>query len=135
MQVKKITHRTLQKLIQKIADKAGYDILDNRRLVFNRNPSLYYQPDLTLLKKSSLIVVEVELTTDSRKSLTGDIVRAGLSGAKTFIGIVKDSKTANAIEKYGEVLTDRICEMSELKTYGLAVNDREFVDKLKLMLK
>jgi len=133
MKTRKITGR-VQRIIRETARRANCDILDNRRLILNQNPILYYQPDFVLLKRSSLVIIEIELSTDARKSITGDIVRAGLVGANTFIGITKDLKTAKTIEKYGEVFTQRIREISFMKVFGIAATDKKFSGKLTAML-
>lgn len=133
MKTKEITKK-VQRIIRDVARRTKCDILDNKRLILNQNPVLYYQPDFVLLKRSSLVVVEIELSTDARKSITGDIVRAGMVGANIFIGITKDSEMAKTIEKYGEIFTHRISEISSLKVYGLSVTDKSFSDKLITML-
>ncbi len=133
MQTKEITNK-IQKIIRDIAQRTNCDILDNRRLILNQNPILYYQPDFVLLKRSSLIIIEIELSTDTRKSITGDIVRAGMVGAIIFIGITKDLGTAETIEKYGEVFTNRISEISSMKVFGIPITDKKFSDKLIAIL-
>jgi len=133
MRTKEITKR-VQSIIRNVARRTKCDILDNKRLILNQNPVLYYQPDFVLLKRSSLVIVEIELSTDTRKSITGDIVRAGMVGANIFIGITKDSEMAKTIEKYGEIFTRRISEISSLKVYGLSAADGKFSDKMITIL-
>jgi hypothetical protein len=133
MEVKNITKNT-QAIIRSIARKTHCDILDNRRLVLNQNPIIYYQPDFVLLKKSSLIVIEIELSTDAIKSVVGDIVRAGMIGAGTFIGVMKDLKKSETVRKYGEIFTGRISEISGMNVFGLSVVDKNFSNALSDIL-
>ncbi|MBI4085039.1 MAG: hypothetical protein HY432_00845 [Candidatus Liptonbacteria bacterium] len=133
MKTRELTEK-VQRIIWNIARTAKCDILDNRRLVLNQSPILYYQPDFVLLKRSSLVIIEIELSTDTRKSITGDIVRAGLVGANTFVGVTKDLKTAKMIEKYGEVFTRRIREIASMKVFGIAATDKKFSDRFVAIL-
>lgn len=134
MDTRRVTKK-IQDAIRNTATKTGYAILDNRRLVLNHRPVLYYQPDFVLLRQSALVVIEIELSTDARKAITGDIVRAGLIGARIFIGVAKDEATADIIEKYGDALTIRIREISRLTVVGVsATNQKKFVERLQSIL-
>ena len=115
----------------------GYDI-DVRKsisITFEQH-QMRYIPDIALKTRGKPhIIIEVEGADKIRKVLSAEIVLAGLAGAKHFIGIAKDRRTADYIERYGTILTGRIKEIEGMKVSSVFVGNEEEVSWLYNLLK
>lgn len=95
-----------------------------------------YIPDVTLeVGGKPYIIIEVEGLDKVRKELSAEIVLAGLAGAKHFIGIAKDRRTADYIERYGTILTGRVKEIQGMKVSSVFVGNEEEVSWLYNLLR
>ena len=125
----------IEKSILAISTSGGYNLLKNRRIPLSRDPKISYQPDFILIKGNKFVVIEMEINTDSMKELIGDILRSGLIGATIFIGIVKNTKTQNLMEKYGQFLKRKVIELNNMKIYSVSFkNEQNLVKELKKYL-
>ncbi len=124
-----------EKIIRIVARERGYRMIENKRLLLSRKPKLFYQPDFLLIGEKGSVVIEIELTTDARKQLVGDIVRAGLINATYFIGITNSEGSKKAVETYGEALRKGIKEISPMRVWGVFFkNKKELKNVLKKLL-
>ena len=127
--------KKVERIIKKIIQERRYKILENQRILLSKKLKLFYQPDFLILTKQGYYVIEIELTTDMIKSLIGDIVRAGLINAVKFIGITKNIKSKNYIERYGEYLTKTFNEISQMKIFPIYYkNDTQLEEELNRIL-
>lgn len=120
-----VATKTVEKIVKKVGLDKKYRIIENKRILLNRKPKVFYQPDFALIGEKGFIVVEIELTTDAVKQLVGDIVRAGFINATHFLGIVGTKSARRTVENYGEILTKRIHEMSRMKVISILFRGKE----------
>ena len=120
---------SVKDIVRKIGFEKGYRILDNKRTFLSSKPKISYQPDFLLIGKKGYVVVEIELTTDARKMIVGDMVRAGLIGATYFIGIVSTKDSKKAVETYGEFLTKRIKEIGGMKVFSILLEEKDHLEQ------
>lgn len=121
--------KSIGDIVRKVGIKKGYRILDNKRIPLSSNPKISYQPDFLLIGEKGYVVVEIELTTDMRKMIVGDIVRAGLIGATYFVGVVCNNSSKKAVKTYGEFLTKRIKEIGAMKVFSILPEGKDHLEK------
>lgn len=124
-----ISTKQVEKIVRKVGLNKGYRIIENRRILLSTKPKIFYQPDFAFLSEKGFVVIEIELTTDIRKMLVGDLIRAGLIKATHFIGIASTKSAKRAIENYGEFLTKRIKEMSYMKVFSILPKGKNHLEQ------
>jgi len=118
-----------KQIVRKIAKAKGYKKIENKRILLNSKPRLFYQPDFLLVTERGIVVIEIELTTDTVKHIVGDIVRAALIGARYFVGITNSTETKRIVDLYGEALRKRIGEISSMYIWGVVFNNKGGLEK------
>ena len=107
-----MSEENIIKAIKEVAWK-GYALLQRKAIsIVHGGEQMRYIPDVTLeVRGKPHIIIEIEGADKIRKVLTAEIVLAGLVGAKHFIGIAMDRRTADYIKRYGSILTGKIKEI------------------------
>ena len=115
----------------------GYKIRQRKAIPITLGEQqMRYIPDVTLeVEGKPHIIIEVEGLDKVRKVLSAEIVLSGLAGARHFIGIAKDRRTADYIRRYGTILTGRVKEIEGMKVSSVFVGNKEEVDWLYNLLK